>query len=325
VKSTSVDGRATKLLERGYERQIPAISQLITALESSSDMAPYLRSELHARGGSSHVVGITGAPGSGKSTLVNSLAKEFRARDKTVGIIAVDPSSSLSGGAILGDRIRMQEHTLDAGIFVRSMASRGTLGGVSKATVDSVSVLNATGWDIIIVETVGVGQADVEIMRIAHTTVVVSVPGLGDDIQAIKAGLMEIADLHVVNKADRPESDKAVADLKNMLMLGGMPPPDGWVIPVLSTVGLTGKGIAELTDSLEEHMNWLISSGELVRRERTATEARIRVIAKDLLMESIHAPGNDQNFQSIVGRVLARELDPHTAAAGLIGRIAVAS
>ena len=309
------------LLDRGRAGEVAAISQLITALEARSDVGRLILGDVYAAGGGAHVVGVTGAPGSGKSTLVGALAKELRRRGRTVGVIAVDPSSSLSGGAILGDRIRMQEHTLDPGVFVRSMSSRGWLGGVSRATVDAVAVLDATGWEVVVVETVGVGQAEVEIVQIAHTTVVVSVPGLGDEVQAIKAGLLEVADLHVVNKADRADASKTIAELLGMLSLAGPPAAGGWAVPVLGTVGLDGGGVPELADALDAHLAWLRSSGELVRRERAAAIARIRAIVRDLVLERMHDPAHGRHFEAAVDEVTARRLDPHTAASRLIDRV----
>jgi LAO/AO transport system kinase len=313
--------RGAALLERAQAGSVTAVAQLITALEAQTEVGRALRGEVHAAGGRAHVIGVTGAPGSGKSTLVGTLAKELRARKKTVAIVAVDPSSSISGGAILGDRIRMLEHTLDPGIFVRSMSSRGWLGGVSRATVDAVATLDATGWDVVIVETVGVGQAEVEIVQIAHTTVVVSVPGLGDGIQAIKAGLLEVADLHVVNKADRADANKTVAELLAMLTLAGPPGADAWALPVLATIGTDGTGVPELADELAQHLTWLRGSGEIDRRERSAAIARIRAIARDLVVDRMYAPAQGALFDEAVDAVVARRLDPHTAAARLLGRL----
>jgi LAO/AO transport system kinase len=251
---------------------------------------------------------------------VNALSTELRRRERTVGIIAVDPSSSLSGGAILGDRIRMQEHALDPGIFVRSMSSRGRLGGVSAATVDAVAVLDASGRDVVIVETVGVGQADVEIVEIAHTTIVVSVPGLGDDIQAIKAGLLEVPDIHVVNKCDRPEAHKTVAELRQMLTLRGPQADGAWDVPVITTSCTEAVGVPGLVDAIGAHLIWLRSSGEYQRRERAATIARIRGVARDLLIERLRDSGDTNGFFAAVDDVIAKRLDPHSAATMLIDR-----
>src|SRR5919106_417423 len=246
-----------QLVERALEGHVPSVGRLISRLERRGPDGDELLGRLHARGGRAHVLGITGAAGSGKSTLVSSLARELRARDRTVGIVAVDPSSSLTGGAILGDRIRMEEHALDPGIFVRSMSTRGSLGGLSRATIDAVTVLDAAGRDVVIIETVGVGQDEVDVVQAAHTVAVVSVPGMGDDIQAIKAGLLEIADLHVVNKADRPDSDRTIKELRGMLGLMGPPVEGAWEIPILPTVAHGGQGVPELVDAIDAHRAWL--------------------------------------------------------------------
>lgn len=311
------------LLARAIAGEVTATSQLITALEGRTEVGRSVRADVHSAGGRAHIVGVTGAPGSGKSTLVGALAGELRSRGLRVGIVAVDPSSSLTGGAILGDRIRMQEHVLDPGIFVRSMSSRGWLGGVSQATVDAVAVLDAAGWDVVVVETVGVGQAEVEIVGIAHTTAVVSVPGLGDEIQAIKAGLLEVADLHVVNKEDRPDANKTIAELMGMLTLGHPPGAGGWAVPVLGTVALDRRGVPELADALRAHVAWLHESGEYVRRERRTAIARIRAIAKDMVTDRMQDPDYGEDFERVVDEVVARRLDPHAAAAGLIDRVTV--
>lgn len=307
-----------EILAATRDGDIPTISRLISSFESGTRLDGDLLAELYAAGGRAQVIGITGAPGSGKSTLVSALAMTARERGLRVAIVAVDPSSSITGGAILGDRIRMQRHTLDPGVYTRSMSSRGRLGGVSRATVDAVSVLDAAGFDLVIVETVGVGQAEVEIVGIAHTTLVVSVPGLGDDIQAIKAGLLEVADLHVVNKADRPDADKTRSELLNMLMLGGGHEPDAWSVPVLRAVATTGEGVEELLDTLDRHRAWLQSSGEMPRRERRAAAARLRAIADAELAARMADAERDSALTEMLDDVVARRLDPHVAAAALI-------
>lgn len=318
MTSAAVD-RGTELLDLALAGQMAATSRLISALEAGSEVGLAVRPKVYAAGGRAHVIGVTGAPGSGKSTLVAQLAGELRSRGKTVGIVAVDPSSSLTGGAVLGDRIRMQRHTLDEGVFVRSMSSRGRLGGVSRATIDAVAVLDASGWDVVIVETVGVGQAEVDIVQIAQTTMVVSVPGLGDEVQAIKAGLLEIADLHVVNKADRPDADKTRAELRAMLTLGRSTEPGGWDIPVLPTAAVSGEGVRELTDMLEAHLAWMREAEVLAERERDAAAARVREVARDLVAELLEGPGSGE-FDRAVGDVVARRSDPYTAARALLER-----
>jgi LAO/AO transport system kinase len=304
-----------ELIGRALDGHVPSVARLISRLESRGREGDAILQRLHAEGGGAHVIGITGAAGSGKSTLVTALARELRARGKTVGIVAVDPSSSITGGSILGDRIRMQEHTLDPGVFVRSMSTRGSLGGLSRATIDAVTVLDASGRDIVIIETVGVGQDEVDVVQAAHTVAVVSVPGMGDDIQAIKAGLLEVADLHVVNKADRPDTDRTIAELRTMLSLV---PAGDWDPPILPTVAHDGTGVPELADAFETHRAWLADSGELARRERRSASARVAAVAQDLLLEELESPAGGDAFERAVEDVQFRRTDPRTAARELI-------
>jgi LAO/AO transport system kinase len=308
-----------ELIERALDGHVPSIARLISRLESRGREGDAILQRLHAEGGRAHVIGITGAAGSGKSTLVTALARELRARDKTVGIVAVDPSSSITGGSILGDRIRMQEHTLDPGVFVRSMSTRGSLGGLSRATVDAVTVLDASGRDVVIIETVGVGQDEVDVVQAAHTVAVVSVPGMGDDIQAIKAGLLEVADLHVVNKADRPDKDRTVNELRTMLSL--VPDAD-WDPPILETIAHDGTGVPELLDKFDEHLAWLKESGELEQRERRSAAARVTAVAQDLLLEELESPSSGDAFERAVDDVQHRRTDPRTAGRNLIRVVA---
>jgi LAO/AO transport system kinase len=303
------------LIDRALDGHTASIARLISRLESRGADGDPLLARLHKAGGKAHVIGITGAAGSGKSTLVNALAGEYRKRDRTVGIVAVDPSSSISGGAILGDRIRMQEHALDPGIFVRSMSTRGSLGGLSRATIDAVTVLDAAGRDVVIIETVGVGQDEVDVVQAAHTVAVVSVPGMGDDIQAIKAGLLEVADLHVVNKADRPDKDRTVNELRNMLSLV---PDAAWEPPILETIAHDGTGVPELLEAFDHHLAWLKESGELERRERRSAAARVTAVAQDLLLEELESPATGDAFERAVEDVQHRRTDPRTAGRNLI-------
>jgi LAO/AO transport system kinase len=320
VTGAAVRGR--DLLARGIQGDVAATSQLITAVEARNEVGLAGLDQVYAKTGRAHVVGITGTPGSGKSTLVAAMAREWRARDRTVAIVAVDPSSSLSGGAILGDRIRMVEHATDPGIFIRSMSSRGVLGGLSRATVDVVAVLDATNWDIVVIETVGVGQAEIDIVQIAESTVVVSVPGLGDGIQAIKAGLLEVADIHVVNKADRADANRTMKELRNMLALGVADTAvDAWVPPLLATSATTGVGVAELVSALTHHREWLASSGSEDRRRHDNASARVRAIAKELILAQLHGHHLDVEFEEIISRVAARQMSPYAAAANLVSRI----
>ncbi len=261
-----VDGLVSRILER--EKR--AIARGLTWVERDSEDGKALVRALFPLAGKAHIVGITGAPGVGKSTLVNSLTLELRRRGARVGILAVDPSSPFSGGAILGDRIRMQESVMDDGVFMRSLASRGHLGGLSRATFGAVTLMDAAGFDVILIETVGAGQSEVEIMQLAHSTMVVLAPGLGDDIQAIKAGILEIGQIFVVNKADRDGADHTARAIRGMLTLG-MQHLD-WFPPIVKTVAEHGEGLGELIGSLEKHREYLSQSGELalIRDGQTA-------------------------------------------------------
>ena len=316
-----------------------AVARMISIMERGGDDARLALAELYPRTGAAHVVGITGAPGTGKSTLVNEMAKAYRGRGLNVGIIAVDPTSPFSGGAILGDRIRMRDVSTDAGIFIRSMATRGSLGGLARATADAVHVLDAAGFPVVLVETVGAGQSEVDIARTAHTTVVVEMPSAGDDIQAIKAGILEIADILVVNKADLPGADNAVAALRAMLDLnvshaeshhGRRELVKGvdhsakaahpvWRPPVLKTVAISGEGIAEVIRCVEEHLEYQVQSGvrELRERER-AKDALLRILRYSLL-DRLLAQIHEQDVEDTVGRIVTRAVDPYTAAEDLIG------
>ena len=306
------------LVEDVLSGRVTAIARMITRLENGSPPAGDDVGAVYRAGGRARLIGITGSPGSGKSTLVAALTKVFRGKGKTVGIVAVDPTSPYSGGAILGDRIRMDSFTGDPGVFIRSMATRGALGGLARATSDAVAVLDAAGFQIVMIETVGVGQDEVEIVRACHSVLVVSAPGMGDDIQAIKAGVIEIADLHVVNKADRDGASKTVAELKTMLNLSGATPAKGWKPPVLATVAATGEGVAELAGKLSEHEAWQRESGGLEQREAAIAAARIRSIATGLLLDGLDDPANKVGFEAAVERVRKREVDPSAAARELI-------
>jgi LAO/AO transport system kinase len=289
-----------------------AAARLITLIESDGAEARQALAELYPYTGRAHIVGVTGAPGAGKSTLVNELTQEFRRRGKSVGIIAVDASSPFSGGALLGDRVRMQELSNDPGVFIRSMASRGSLGGLAWATSDAVKVLDAFGKEVIFVETVGAGQAEVDIARAAHTTVVVAVPGLGDDIQASKAGILEIADVFAVNKADLTGADNVVATLQAMLDLGSR--QHNWRPPVLRTIAVKGEGIAPLADAIQEHGQYLRASGRRQQRERERLADEVMTIVRHELMTRLLANVPGDEVDRLLDQVVARRLDPYSAA-----------
>ena len=299
-----------------------SLTQLISALEARASAVEPVLEVLYAEGGRARVIGVTGAPGSGKSTLIDAITVELRCRGRTVAIVAVDPSSALSGGALLGDRIRMQRHTLDDGVLVRSMSSRGSLGGLAQATTDIVALLDAAGWEYVFVETVGVGQADVDIMHLADTIVVVSVPGLGDDIQAIKAGLLEIADIHVVNKADLPDAGRTATDLLSMLRLGTRP-TGAWSPPVLMTDSLTPAGVRALVEAFDAHHDWLGSSGDGLARKRARVAERLRMLARDRILERLRDQSGGALFSGLVDRVVSRTMSPHAAVTEVIAAIRV--
>ncbi len=307
----------TKVLD-GHTR---SISRLISRAEAGEAECRPTLAEIYRHTGRAHVIGITGVPGSGKSTLVRELALAGRKAGHKIGVIAIDPSSPYSGGSILGDRIRMNDLTGDPGIFIRSMATRGALGGLARASLDAVDLLDAAGFDMILLETVGVGQDEVDVVQATYTTVVVSAPGLGDDIQAIKAGILEIADIHVVSKCDRSDADKTVADLKMMLSLGVRSDATmSWQPPVVRTSAETGEGISELVATIDRHSKHLEKSGEgAIRRQRTA-EMRMLKTAEDIL-RSRFIGRRDGVAADLLERVMARDIDPHTAALRLIAAL----
>lgn len=296
-----------------------ALARGLTVVEKGGVAAEALSERIYRHAGAAHIVGITGSPGTGKSTLARALARSARVRGLTVGIVAVDPSSPFSGGSILGDRIRMNDLSMDPGVFVRSMATRGALGGLCPAVADSVDLMDAAGKKLVIVETVGVGQDEVDIMELAQTVLVVSVPGLGDDIQTLKAGILEIADLHVVNKADRPEASRLVADLNSIAMLAA-PVQRAWVPPVLSCVAVREEGIEPILDAVTQHAAALRNSGEMESRHRRIVKARVLRIAQQLLKSAIGNPGNDS--EAMLERVARRDLGPHACARVLLASMA---
>jgi len=293
-----------------------SIAKAITIIENNTAEAHKLIAAIYPYTGKAHIIGLTGPGGSGKSTLIEKIACEYRKRNKTVGIVAVDPTSPFTGGAFLGDRIRMQELSTDEGIFIRSMATRNYAGGIAKATKDAVKILDAAGKDVIIVETVGAGQSEVEVIKVAQTIIVIHAPGLGDEIQAIKAGLMEIADIFVVNKADRENADKAVIDIQAMLQLNNT--KKAWRTPVLKTVALTGEGLPQLMEALEKHRDFLLRESQLERRiEKVEAEFLEALEEKitDVILEELK---EDEKFKELLKQIIERKIDPASAAEKLL-------
>jgi LAO/AO transport system kinase len=292
-------------------RQPRALGRAISVVEDGGAAQAELVRRIYADTGRAKVVGVTGPPGAGKSTLVDRLAQAARARGETVGILCVDPTSPFSGGALLGDRIRMQERATDPGVFIRSMATRGALGGLARATRDAVDLLDAAGYDWVLVETVGVGQDEVDVVASVDTVVVVTVPGLGDDIQAIKAGILEIADVFVINKADREGADRAHRDLATMLSLADAL---DWMPPIVRTVASKSEGIDALLAEIERHRAWMAGEGRLATRRR----AQLRLRVEGILKERVLAAARDEaGLESEVDRAFAARVDPYRVADAL--------
>ncbi|TQM42956.1 methylmalonyl Co-A mutase-associated GTPase MeaB [Pseudonocardia cypriaca] len=311
-----------ELVERARRGEQLAVARLISLVEDGADAA--LREVAAALGphtGRAHVVGLTGPPGVGKSTTTSAVVALLRAQGRKVGVLAVDPSSPFSGGALLGDRVRMGEHATDDGVFIRSMATRGHLGGLAWATPQALRVLDAAGCDVVLVETVGVGQSEVEVVALADTTVVLLAPGMGDGVQAAKAGILEIADVFAVNKADRDGAAQTVRDLRQMLAFGEQAAEDGWRRPVVRTVAARAEGVDELVAALDAHRDWLDRSGERARRRRARAEAEIEAIALEQHRSRIGDLHGAAGLAPLAERVLAGELDPYRAADELTGRL----
>lgn len=294
-----------------------AVGRLLSLVEDESPLLPEVMRCLGPYVGRARIVGLTGAPGVGKSTSTNALVGELRRRDLRVAVLAVDPSSPFSGGALLGDRIRMSEHTADRDVFIRSMAARGHLGGLSWATPQAMRVLDGAGFDVVLVETVGVGQSEVEVAGHADTTVVLLAPGMGDGIQAAKAGILEIGDVYVVNKADRDGAQKVRKDLRSMLALADRP-ADAWRPPVLLTTASSGEGVAEVVDALEEHHRRLVETGELERRRVRRVRDEIEALALASLRRRWEERDDGDRLERLAARVVAGESDPYAAAEDLL-------
>lgn len=312
--STSGPSEAADLFIAARSGDRSALARLLSMVERGGDDARSVSTVTHALAGSATTIGITGAPGAGKSTLTSALVRQMRSAQATVGVLAIDPSSPFTGGAILGDRVRMDEHALDADVFIRSMATRGHLGGLAVAVPDAARVLDAVGLEWIVIETVGVGQVEVEIADEADTTVVVVNPGWGDTVQANKAGLMEIADIFVVNKADRAGVDDTVADLERMLALRS----PSWRPPVIRTIATDGTGVDALWSAIGEHVSWSRASGEFERRRAARLDLELRRVVNALMAARTEDLATGSTWERARNEVAARRVDPWTAAEGLL-------
>jgi len=302
------------LAERILDGDIRAASRLMRDIDDRIPSALECLKELYPKTGRAYIVGITGPPGSGKSTIVDKMVDLFRKEGKTVGIVAVDPTSPFTGGAILGDRIRMQRHATDEGVFIRSLATRGCLGGLTRSTQDIINVMDAMGKEVILVETVGVGQDEVEIVHTAHTSIVVLVPGLGDDIQAIKAGIIEIADLFVINKCDRDGTDKVERDLRLVLEMGRRR-EDGWEPPILKTEAISGKGIFELVYGIVRHKQAMEQSNVLERKRRERAKTTfLEVLESEVMAHFIEKMEKEGEWERMIGDLMNRRTDPYSLA-----------
>jgi LAO/AO transport system kinase len=305
------------LVERAREGDPRAVARLVTLVESGDDLLPELAAALAPHTGQAQVIGLTGAPGVGKSTTTNELVRLLRAQGRRVGVLAVDPSSPFTGGAILGDRVRMQDHATDSGVYIRSMSSRGHLGGLAAATPQAVRVLEGAGCEVVLVETVGVGQAEVEVASLADTTLVLLAPGMGDAIQAVKAGILEIADIFVVNKADRDGADATYRDIQGMIGLGERAPGQ-WRPQVVRAVASRAEGIDDIAAAIDKHRAWLVDSGELPRRREQRACAEVEAIALGALREKMGNLRDGTALPALAKSVAVGELDPYAAARQLL-------
>jgi LAO/AO transport system kinase len=307
-----------ELVTRAREGDPRSVARLISLVEDASPQLPEVMAALMPHSGNAVVVGLTGAPGVGKSTSTSALVSAYRARGRRVGVLAVDPSSPFSGGALLGDRVRMQDHALDPHVYIRSMASRGHLGGLSWSTPQALRVLDAAGCEVVLVETVGVGQSEVEVAGMADTTVVLLAPGMGDAIQAAKAGILEVGDVYVVNKADRDGADATVRELRHMLTLGERRQPGDWRPPIVKTVASRGEGTDEVVEALDKHRGWLEETGNLAKGRLRRAADEVEAIAVTALRERMGDLRGGHALDDLARRVVDRALDPYAAADALV-------
>ncbi|HEY0689233.1 MAG: GTPase [Kribbellaceae bacterium] len=310
----------SELVERARGGDARSVARLISLVEDESPLLREVMAALAPHAGRAHIVGITGSPGVGKSTSTSALVSAYRAMGKRVGVLAVDPSSPFSGGALLGDRVRMQDHATDAGVFIRSMASRGHLGGLAWSTPQALRVLDAAGFDVVLVETVGVGQSEVEIAGMADTTLVLLAPGMGDGIQAAKAGILEVGDIYVVNKADRDGVQNVTRDLRAMLALAERA-PDAWAPPILKTVASRNEGVDEVVAAIDDRLSWMKGNGVLVERRRSRARDEIEAIAMTALRSRFAHLHGDARLDVLAAKVADGDTDPYAAANELIAAL----
>jgi LAO/AO transport system kinase len=299
---------------------VRALARAISVVENRDPGWSELLKALFPHTGHARVIGLTGAPGAGKSTLVDQLARHYRKDNRTVGIIAVDPTSPYTGGAILGDRIRMQEHFADPGIYIRSMATRGSLGGLARTTADVATVLDASGRDLVLIETVGVGQDEVDIVRLADITVVILVPGMGDDVQTIKAGIMEIADIFVINKSDREGAERVEREIRALQSLAVR--SDQWTPPIVKTVASDGAGIAELAASISAYEDYLQKEGLVLKHNIQNWQERLIEMLRDSLLDLARRQLGDQNLSRYAAEIVEHKRDPYTLVEEIVGKLA---
>jgi LAO/AO transport system kinase len=309
-----------ELVERARAGESRAVARLISLVEDESPLLREVMAALAPHAGQAHIVGITGSPGVGKSTSTSALVSAYRATGKRVGVLAVDPSSPFSGGALLGDRVRMQDHATDSGVFIRSMASRGHLGGLAWSTPQALRVLDAAGFDVVLVETVGVGQSEVEIAGMADTTLILLAPGMGDGIQAAKAGILEVGDIYVVNKADRDGVQNVTRDLRAMLALAERD-ADAWTPPILKTVASRNEGVDEVVAAIEDRLAWMRASGVLEDRRRSRARDEIEAIAMTALRSRFAHLHGDARLDVLAAKVATGATDPYSAADELISAL----
>ncbi len=308
-----------ELISQVRSGDVRALARAISAVENRSPGSSQLLKSLFQHSGRARVIGFTGAPGAGKSTLVDQFAKHYRKQNKTIGIIAVDPSSPYTGGAILGDRIRMQDHFADSGIYIRSMATRGSLGGLARTTADVATVLDASGRDVVMIETVGVGQDEVDIVRLADITIVILVPGMGDDVQSIKAGIMEIADIFVINKADRDGAERVEREIRALQSLAIR--SDNWTPTIVKTVASEGKGIEELAEAVVNYEKYLLKENLVLKRNTQNWRERLLEMLRDSLLENVHAQIGDAALERYAAEIAEHKRDPYTLMEEILGGI----